>query len=256
MQKKFPWSWGALNKGLTACPPAIFWYRSIACFPNFAKKACEIFYSYQYCDWLDVECEAGQLEVALTLKMENPEKGNDDDSNDNTCNELNADNWDTIKIHMKKIYVKNLVNTKYDQNNPVFIEPANPNCYILLTLDAFSQWVKALPPEPKRVRLSNNPDQHGNTSSLKKQNLRFLADLVAWRCLSPQSDIEDYLEFLGIHNKAQTLEILLEDGFHSHKVFKSPGLSQSDVKALGITLGVVTLLFENVLKSNMSIACD
>ncbi|KNZ62920.1 hypothetical protein VP01_1207g3 [Puccinia sorghi] len=48
-------------------------------------------------------------------------------------------------------------------------------------------------------------------------------------------DIEDYLDFLGIRYKEHTLEILLKNGFHSHK-------------DLGITLGLVTRLFDNVLK--------
>jgi hypothetical protein len=71
-----------------------------------------------------------------------------------------------------------------------------------------------------------------------------------------KSDIEGYIDFLGIQNrdKEYTLEILLANGFHSHKVFKSLGLARSEVKELGLTLGVVTMLFDNVAKYNQHLS--
>ncbi|KNZ61235.1 hypothetical protein VP01_1430g2 [Puccinia sorghi] len=61
-----------------------------------------------------------------------------------------------------------------------------------------------------------------------------------------KSHIEGYVNFLGITNKHDTLNILLEYGFTSHKVLKLSGLLQSDVRELGLTLGVVMVLFDNV----------
>ncbi|KNZ60279.1 hypothetical protein VP01_1580g1 [Puccinia sorghi] len=67
-----------------------------------------------------------------------------------------------------------------------------------------------------------------------------------------KGDIKGYLDFLGIHDKDHVLEILLENCFHSHKVFKPPGLARADIKNLGLTLGLVTMLFDNVSKYEVS----
>jgi len=305
-----------IRKGLTARPQAIFWYGSIARCRSFAKKdLCEIHHSYQYRDWLDVACDAGRSEVALSLKMENPSKvakraemedllaaqalrddaiknsvsskrkGDDDGSEYDSTEEPDPEEWDTINIHMKRIFKKYLINTQYDRHNPVFLDPANPNRYILLTVDACSQWAKALaerkdgvsidsPPSSlpyitmtgaKRARLTKKSTTSGNDMSLNNANVTLLAELIgAKRVPSPmpdhdrpdtpissppnKPDIESYLDFLGIRDKDHTLEILLANGFHSHKVFKSSGLARSEVKELGLTLGVVTMLFDNVVK--------
>jgi hypothetical protein len=63
-----------------------------------------------------------------------------------------------------------------------------------------------------------------------------------------ETNIDGYIDFLGIRDRDYTLELLLANGFHSHKVFKSNSLSCSEVKQIGLTLGVVTMLFENVAK--------
>ena len=107
--------------------------------------------------------------------------------------------------------------------------------------------------------------------SISSSRMDLLAELIAAKtnrsapsqddCTRPEDplssppnkdDIEAYLDFLGIHDKDHTLEILLENGFHSHKVFKSSGLARSDVRELGLTLGVVTMLFDNVAKYEAS----
>ncbi|KNZ61576.1 hypothetical protein VP01_1383g9 [Puccinia sorghi] len=68
------------------------------------------------------------------------------------------------------------------------------------------------------------------------------------------SDIKGYINFLGINKKEDTLNILLENGFKSHKVFKLSGLLQFNVRELGLTLGVVTVHFDNVAKYNHYLA--
>ncbi|KNZ51482.1 hypothetical protein VP01_3935g2 [Puccinia sorghi] len=68
--------------------------------------------------------------------------------------------------------------------------------------------------------------------------------------LSPTNEcqIEGYIHFLGINNKEDTLNILIVNGFTSHKVSKALGVLQSDVREFGLTLGVVTVLFDNMAK--------
>ncbi|PLW41565.1 hypothetical protein PCASD_10000 [Puccinia coronata f. sp. avenae] len=127
------------------------------------------------------------------------------------------------------------------------------------------------------INLSKAPHERLGTGSIaptsnslvNDSNIQLLAALLAGRTqneMSPtisgtgakstlssppnESNIEGYIDFLGIRNrdKEYTLEILLANGFHLHKVFKSSGLARSEVKELGLTLGVVTMLFDNVAK--------
>lgn len=43
---------------------------------------------------------------------------------------------DEFNVQMKKLYETHLIDTKYDCHTPVFVDPGNPNRYILLTVDA------------------------------------------------------------------------------------------------------------------------
>ncbi|PLW51085.1 hypothetical protein PCASD_02411 [Puccinia coronata f. sp. avenae] len=108
-----------------------------------------------------------------------------------------------------------------------------------------------------------------STSAVNDLNIQLLAALLGGRkqgdmtptisrtgCNSTlssppnEANIEGYIDFLGIsyQDKEYTLEILLANGFHSHKVFKSVGLARLEVKELGLTRGVLTMLFDNVSK--------
>ena len=123
----------------------------------------------------------------------------------------------------------------------------------------------------KRARLSDTTSRTDSSSNTNVSSLQVLLDLLAAResptrftreqssessVSSPPNDsnIEGYIDFLGIRDREHTLDILLTNGFHTYKVFKSRGLARSDVKALGLTLGVVTMLFDNVAKYERALA--
>ena len=128
----------------------------------------------------------------------------------------------------------------------------------------------------KRVKLNADLSQSGGSGRSKQtvntDSLDLLASLLAARgdhrsessslsheqtpLSSPpnESHIEGYINYLGIMNKEDTLNILLANGFTSHKVFKSSGLLRSEVRELGLTLGVVTVLFDNVAKYDQYLA--
>ncbi|KNZ63009.1 hypothetical protein VP01_1199g2, partial [Puccinia sorghi] len=50
------------------------------------------------------------------------------------------------------------------------------------------------------------------------------------------------------------LNKLIANGFHFHKLFKSTGILRTDVRGLGLTLGVVTVWFDNVHKYQRHLA--
>ncbi|KNZ47589.1 hypothetical protein VP01_629g4 [Puccinia sorghi] len=66
--------------------------------------------------------------------------------------------------------------------------------------------------------------------------------------------IEGYIDFLGIQYKENFLKKLIGNGFHSHKILKLAGLLRANVRGLGLTLGVVTVLFDNIHKYDQYLA--
>lgn len=235
------------------------------------------------------------MQVVSKMRMNHPPTPKASD-------ELEADKRDTINMYMKKIYQSHLLNAKYNKHTLVFLDPANPNQYILLTIDAFQTWVKALvsyhvmilhsssgsqyvlvffcffeaeckdgvlvmsPPSSlhfktlllaKKARLRNMTAASEGSSNINASGLQLLVDLLAAKqspnqstsiksseapVSSPpnKSHIEGYISFLGIRYWEHTIDILLSNGFHLHKFFKSSSLARSDFKALGLKLGLVT----------------
>ncbi|PLW11419.1 hypothetical protein PCASD_20201 [Puccinia coronata f. sp. avenae] len=214
------------------------------------------------------------------------------DSDGGESDELDPEDWDNVNVHMHKLFKKHLVNTMYNRLTPIFIDPSNPHRYILLTEEACSTWAKALikqkdgvslesPPSSlkyimlspaKQAALDNSSVAGTSTSTVTDSNIQLIAQLLAGRnqmtpTISGRSDsvmssppnkshIEGYLDFLGVCDKECTLEILLANGFHLHKTFKLTGLLCSEVKDLGLSLGVVTMLFDNATKYNHHLAAN
>ena len=138
------------------------------------KNKVEINDSPQYREWLDTACDKGRTDVALMLKMENPaklakraemedllaaqalrdqtvkdaaaakRKNCDSDSDIDGSEELEPEEWDYLNVHMNKLYDKYAIDSRYDLHTPVFIDPGNPNRYMLLTADACSTWAHNL----------------------------------------------------------------------------------------------------------------
>ncbi|PLW15405.1 hypothetical protein PCASD_20311 [Puccinia coronata f. sp. avenae] len=219
-------------------------------------------------------------------------KSTDADSDGGELDELDPEDWDNVNVHMHKLFKKHLVNTMYDRLTPIFIDPSNPHRYILLTEEACSTWAKALikqkdgvslesPPSSlkyimlspaKRAALDNSSVAGTSTSTVTNSNIQLIAQLLAGRnqmtpTISGRSDsvmssppnkshIKGYLDFLGVRDKECTLEILSANGFHLHKTFKSTGLLRLEVKDLGLSLGVVTMLFDNATKYNHHLAAN
>ncbi|KNZ49679.1 hypothetical protein VP01_485g5 [Puccinia sorghi] len=50
------------------------------------------------------------------------------------------------------------------------------------------------------------------------------------------------------------LNKLIANGFYLHKLFKSSGFLRANVRALGLTLGVVTVFFDNIHKYKRHLA--
>ncbi|KAI9630331.1 hypothetical protein KEM48_014057 [Puccinia striiformis f. sp. tritici PST-130] len=65
---------------------------------------------------------------------------NDDSNGDGSESKIDADKFDDINFHMRKIHAVHPVNVLYDRIHPIYQDPANPQRYILLTLAAMQTW--------------------------------------------------------------------------------------------------------------------
>ncbi|POV95115.1 hypothetical protein PSTT_16450, partial [Puccinia striiformis] len=322
----------------------IYWNVSIPRCPDWKKSdQCELKDDSDYNGWLNAACEIGRKDVGLSIKMPNPadaikraEKedllakqamrkeavsaskkrkaaaldGDDDgggggSDSDGSDSEIDADEFDDINFHMKKIYAAHPPNSLYDRLNPVYIDPANPRRYILLTVAAVQDWAKALVSHIRPCSFVHNPLGWTTADNpldvfvdgpqgrgwysipsellalpggqlLKAQQVRadrwdgqhsnFLAQLLAAAqgggnppsnhfdrppLQSPpnESDIEVYLEWVGVRDKDAVLEILVANDIFCHKMFRPSGaLTRKDLLDLGLTVGNVSLLIDNLDK--------
>ncbi|KNZ48641.1 hypothetical protein VP01_551g7, partial [Puccinia sorghi] len=190
----------------------------------------------------------------------------------------------------EELDVPNLTNVKCDRHLPVHIDPANPHWYILITLEACQEWGRALvslyfsfnscmeqtpgvtpksPPQllpyitlkgAKQAKMNElapdpSPGGSGANTIMPAQHQARLNVNSPLSSPPNETHLKGHIDFLGIRNKEDTLSKLIANGFNSHKVFKSPGLLCSELRELGLNLGVVTVLFDNVgnfrLSSNL-----
>lgn len=71
---------------------------------------------------------------------------------------------------------------------------------------------------------------------------------------SPNAGIQKYVEFIGMHNQDNIIQTLVKNDLENYKIFQSPNLNQSALRALGFTLGVVKQHCDNVAKFEKHIA--
>ncbi|OAV89480.1 hypothetical protein PTTG_28686 [Puccinia triticina 1-1 BBBD Race 1] len=172
------------------------------------------------------------LEACLTLRMTNPvavlkraqqadllakrakyqqvaktkkalkRKAGVDDSDDSTGTavdnkEIDPKDWNNVNFQMREILDNCSLNKDYNPNTPVFINPADPNKFIIVTMNACQEWANCIldpdllgvnltsPPHSllpyrnrgsKKPKLDNEPPQPLLSDSALQQ---FIADAIA-----------------------------------------------------------------------------
>ncbi|POW07274.1 hypothetical protein PSTT_08340 [Puccinia striiformis] len=294
----------------------IYWNVSIPRCPDWKKSdRCELKDDSDYNGWLNAACEIGRKDLGLSIKMPNPadaikraEKEDllakqamrkeavsaskkrkaaaldgDDDGGGGAVTRM-AQTQRSMRTNSiyKLSYEEDLCgpspNSLYDRLNPVYIDPANPRRYILLTVAAVQDWAKALMDRKEGVGIQSPPSSlpYLVVNSSKRSKLErtvgtdnisnFLAQLLAAAqgggnppsnhfdrppLQSPpnESDIEVYLEWVGVQDKDTVLEILVANDIFCHKMFRPSGaLTRKDLLDLGLTVGNVSLLIDNLDK--------
>ncbi|KAA1133165.1 hypothetical protein PGTUg99_023012 [Puccinia graminis f. sp. tritici] len=211
----------------------------------------------------------------------------DEDLSEDEDEEIDPEDWNDVDFHMRAIFDANPINREYDAHIPVFLHPTVAGRFILLTMEACQEWALAIlddkqpavnmmsPPKKltwedlgsprKKMKSSQTPESDSDDKAtwcrmmveafaeVRKASAKDVDAPPGSDGLSFQGDTEtpivEYLRFLNIRNLDRVLDVLTANDIHSHKLFR-PGssLARQEVLSLGLTIGVVTALYDNTAK--------
>ncbi|EFP77500.2 uncharacterized protein PGTG_03456 [Puccinia graminis f. sp. tritici CRL 75-36-700-3] len=191
--------------------------------------------------------------------------------------------FEDLEVYSDQIFEKYPMNTKYNRHYPVYLDPTNPDRYILLTSGNVDIWAKDLcsrvpgvslvsPPSSIKYQSRKQTEKEKAPSTVESSSTASLVELTKWlieqkngmpRSSPPSSvcgdttttvDIGDYLNFVCIApNKREGIRnTLLHNDIDCYKMFKN--LVVDDLKALGFNVGIITKLRSNVTRYRAHLA--
>ncbi|EFP92156.2 uncharacterized protein PGTG_17886 [Puccinia graminis f. sp. tritici CRL 75-36-700-3] len=201
------------------------------------------------------------------------------DSN-NDPNPDESDNEGSViedqELYMSKIYAKYGLNHKFDRIHPTFPHPTNHSKYILLSAGNVRIWADALVGKKRGVSLESPPSDlnylvakkreaapeagvPSGTAEMMTTAVGILLDrAVGERNQNRAEDgqlgiplaenIEQYLLFIGCNHPEVDVvaDLLRTNGFVSYLTFGSPNLDNAPLIQMGLSLGLVLRLRDNV----------
>ena len=169
-----------------------------------------------------------------------------------------AGNFKALNFLMNKLFDLHEPNQKYDNALPVFIDPADPNQYVVLKTPMVQKWAKAImdkvpgvsmytPPgdfkfeqlSKKKRKLDNNTAGHSRTSSCDP-NVSIII---------PNPDlVRSYVEFVKINpSKKEAVLKALDDNDITHpRFFLSKNITHECMSRWGLSDGIIAQLKDNV----------
>ncbi|WAR54369.1 hypothetical protein PtB15_3B883 [Puccinia triticina] len=212
------------------------------------------------------------------------DNNNDEDMDDDSENEGSV--IQDQELYMSQIYGKYGMNKDYDRFNPAYPHPTDDSKYLPLTDGNVRKWADALLARMAGVSLLSPPSDLVFRTVTKKpvapappagsqtHDLSVISTAVTVllekaveehrppqsadtsesnpRCLSPDilrtHTIGDYLAFIGCDSTEveDLTNILKPNGFNSYKNFGSSHLDNDSLQKLGLSLGIVIRLLDNV----------
>ncbi|KAI9628921.1 hypothetical protein KEM48_011315 [Puccinia striiformis f. sp. tritici PST-130] len=221
-----------------------------------------------YAEWLNTACQAKKKSIGLEIKMHDPAKAKKQAVKEDLLAKQEARAAAMKEAASKKQKVSlgvpegrggdgdeegriqsmfcTIGSTQY-----IFIQEILKG--ILLTLAAVQVWAADL------MARKDGKIQASEASPLLEMVTQFFGELQSnsgtavernkglEMATHPPNDPTSpaYHNFLGIPNREHVLEVLESNGFTSHGSFRSSGLAQSKVSALGLNLSTVTALFDH-----------
>lgn len=229
--------------------------------------------------------EAKEAKRADDLKSGKRDLDEDNDDLDDLDDNEDTD-CDAVKLMVRKLYATHPANTQYDQGLPVYVNPADPTLFIPLTHGNTQIWAKAIIQSKRGVSLQSPPNElryekvsaKRNSSKANAAAIRGGAQSNCGGCCNssqhqhqtlahnpvssdgpcpqpgPNAGIDKYVKFIGLRQPARISEILVENDMTNYKTFRSQNLDKNLLKDIGLTVGVVTQLVDNVPKFERHLA--
>ncbi|KAA1096432.1 hypothetical protein PGT21_016689 [Puccinia graminis f. sp. tritici] len=231
------------------------------------------------------------VEAANRLKASNVKPTTDltlfdEGSDDDVEEEIDADD---VKLLIRKLYKHHPHDPSYDTLIPVYIDPGNRERFIILTYHACKEWARAIlkptagvtidsPPSSLKfeTRASSSKRKRGSKSGVAHQgkgghphhghhghngshccshHQGYPSSVTSEGTPAPDdTDMRQYVKFIGFRNQENVIELLVNNDMTSYKIFKSRNLDRSLLLGLGLTVGVVTQLFDNVSRFERKLA--
>ncbi|POW10690.1 hypothetical protein PSTT_05841 [Puccinia striiformis] len=248
---------------------AVFWWGSIPNVTDWKESdKNELHTPSGYAEWLNTACQAKKKSIGLEIKMHDPAKAKKQAVKEDLLAKQEARAAAMKEAASKKQKVSlgvpegrggdgdeegriqsmfcTIGSTQY-----IFIQEILKG--ILLTLAAVQVWAADL------MARKDGKIQASEASPLLEMVTQFFGELQSnsgtavernkglEMATHPPNDPTSpaYHNFLGIPNREHVLEVLESNGFTSHGSFRSSGLAQSKVSALGLNLSTVTALFDH-----------
>ncbi|KAA1064293.1 hypothetical protein PGTUg99_008783 [Puccinia graminis f. sp. tritici] len=216
----------------------------------------------------------GDTDVGKRKRLDGDSEDEDNESEDDVDYDKDA-----VKLVMRQLYATHSANAMYDRHMPVYIHPTNHSKFFLLSHGTCQKWARAitkvtagvsLQSPPKDIKFdilpSTNATAGGKTgpAAATSTQCAHLSHSCSGRPSPPPSSdgpepgkdigIRDYVLFIGLRNTDEVVDLLVQNDLQNYKIFRSRNLDRPALRALGLTLGVVTQLCDSVSKFERHLA--
>ncbi|WAR53310.1 hypothetical protein PtB15_2B741 [Puccinia triticina] len=215
--------------------PAVTWAVSIPRVAGFAKgKPFLVNNEEAYNKWIEALVENKSDATTLSLKMKNP-------------------NAEAKRAHNAQVLAKEAIRTEakrmiQSERGVSLQSPPKVLRYESVSANQISSKAKA------QAIGGSQPNCGGCCSSSHHQNKSQAPVSSDGPRPGPNAGIREYVEFIGLREASKVIDILVENDMINYKSFRSSNLDRAELRGLGLTIGVVTELADNVGKFERHLA--
>ncbi|PLW37415.1 hypothetical protein PCASD_09916 [Puccinia coronata f. sp. avenae] len=259
--------------GTHSSPPTITWSGYILKNKKYPKSnPLIIFDECSFCQWISEISSSGHNKGGIIIWMDNPKDEQTRVHKENllarmmkqldACrqgpsawaheSEVKADDeldapepeFEDLDVHVDEIFAKYGMVKDYDQIHPVYLDPTDPDRFLLLTSGNVIKWAQ-------KLFLSRKKHNNGAPTAKSDSSGTFVEMLS--KC-DTTNDLNDYLIFIAIapHKRDEILDILIDNDIDQFRMFKTLGFE--DLRGLGLNIVIISNLRNNVAKYKAHLA--
>ncbi|PLW57446.1 hypothetical protein PCANC_01786 [Puccinia coronata f. sp. avenae] len=276
--------------GTHSSPPTITWSGYILKNKKYPKSnPLIIFDECSFRQWISEISSSGHKKGGIIIQMDNPKDEQTRVHKENllawtmkqldACrqgpsaraheSEVKADDeldapepeFEDLDVHVDEIFAKYGMVKDYDRIHLVYLDPTDPDRFLLLTSGNVIKWAQKVCARVPGVSLTSPPADLKFLSRKKHNNGAPTTKRADKPALPPSSvygdttnDLNDYLIFIAIapHKPDKILDILIDNDIDQFQMFKTLGVE--DLRGLGLNIGIISNLHNNVAKYKAHLA--